>query len=377
MSDRAVSRLHLALLPREDGLWIRDLGSRNGTFLAGVKIVEARVPADATIRVGTTDIQVAYGTPAPPESLHPEASLGPLLGRSAAMREVFASALKITATDTPVLLVGEGGTGKGAFARALHDLSGRAGAAFVVVDCAALSDTVAAAEVLEDALSRAEGGTLVLDEPAQLSIALQRELVPPIEARAFRAIAMTAQDLRPLVNQGAFREGLYFRLAGATIALPSLRERTADLALLFRHFLGERQDLATPSLLDDLARLPWPDNVRELRLYAERLRDSGGELDLVPEPPDPEHEAIPTFDRAVEVPLLEDPAAATGPKLPADLEPWFSIGFKEFREKWIDLGEREYLRRLMTRTNRSSSTASREAGLERTYLYRLIKKHGV
>jgi len=79
----------------------------------------------------------------------------------------------------------------------------------------------------------------------------------------------------------------------------------------------------------------------------------------------------------------EDQAAALAgtsgepPRLPADLEPWFGTGFKEFRERWIELGEREYLRRLMKRTGRSSGAASRDAGLERTYLYRLLKKHGV
>jgi two-component system response regulator GlrR len=378
LADRAVSRLHLSLVPRDDGLWVKDLGSRNGTFVSGVKVVEARVPGGAVIRVGTTDITVGYAAPAPPEGLYPEASLGSLLGRTAVMREAFATLTRIATLDSSVLFVGESGTGKGAFARTLHDLSGRAGAPFIVVDCAGLPEPLAAAELLEDALQQAEGGTLVLDEPAELSIALQRELVPPIEAKAFRAIATTTRDLRPLVNQGAFREGLYFRLAGTTVSVPPLRERTADLPLLFRHFLGDRADLATVALLDDLARLPWPGNVRELRQHADRIRESGGSLSLVPEPPDPDSEAIPTFDTTMEAPTL-DVAGDTPslPPIPKALERWFETGFKEFREKWIDLGEREYLRRLMKRTNRSSSAASRDAGLERTYLYRLLKKHGV
>ena len=75
--------------------------------------------------------------------------------------------------------------------------------------------------------------------------------------------------------------------------------------------------------------------------------------------------------------ILSESRGEVGLMLPIALEPWFLIGYKEFREKWIDLGEREYVRRLMVRTKRSSGAASREAGLERTYLYRLIKKHGV
>jgi DNA-binding NtrC family response regulator len=230
----------------------------------------------------------------------------------------------------------------------------------------------------------------LLDEPAELSISLQRELIPPLDAKVFRIVAVSQRDLRPLVNQGAFREGLYFRLAaGATINVPPLRERLADLPLLLGHFLGDKAALCTPALLGDLARVPWTGNVRELQLYAERLRASGGESRDFPEAPEPFDDVIPTFDNdldlgsTAEVPILEaDQAAALAgtstdaPRLPTDLEPWFATGFKEFRERWIELGEREYLRRLMKRTNRSSGAASREAGLERTYLYRLLKKHG-
>lgn len=377
VQDRAVSRLHAVFSPREDGLWVRDVGSRNGTFVGGVKVIEARVPAGASIRLGTTEIAVAYGTPQPPANLWPEASLGSLRARSAAMREVFSIVAALARGDAPALLVGEHGTGKEALARTMHDLSGRARSPFVVVDCAALPDPVAAAETLETSLRNAEGGTLVLDEPAELPIELQRELVPPIEAKAFRTIGASSRDLAPLVGTGAFREALYFRLAGTTVFVPPLRDRLADLPLLLEHFLGDRADLATPQLLEDLARSPWPGNVRELRLYAERLRASGGRWSLVPEPPDPASEAEP-IDLAgtMEAPALgASELAENASRMPVGID--FETGFKEFREKWIEIGEREYLRRLVLRTNRSSGAASREAGLERTYLYRLLKKHGV
>jgi DNA-binding NtrC family response regulator len=286
-----------------------------------------------------------------------------------------------------VLFVGEAGSGKSTLARALHERSPRAGAPFVVVDCAALPEPVAAAEILEQALTTAEGGTILFAEPQELPFILQRELVPPLDARVFRAIATTTRDLRPLVNQGAFREALYFRLAGATVNVPPLRDRLDDLPLLFRHFLEDDAAMATPSVLDDLARLPWTGNVQEVRNYAARMRASGGPIAAFPEYDD-EVDSVNDFGAevaTVEMPIL-DPATlaafegAAPPndmRLPGGLEPWFVTGFKEFREKWIELGEREYLRRLMARTNRSSGTAAREAGLERTYLYRLIKKHGV
>jgi DNA-binding NtrC family response regulator len=389
LMDRAVSRLHAEIAPRDDGLWVRDLGSRNGTFVAGVKVVDARVPAGATIRFGTTEIAVSYDPPGPPESLWQEASFRGLVGASTAMREVFAMVAELAQGDAAVLFVGEPGTGKDALARAMHDASTRSGSPFVVIDCGALPGPVEAAEIIEQALRNAEGGTLLLDEPAELPISIQRELIPPLDAKVFRVVSTSTRDLRPLVNQGSFRESLYFRLAaGATVNVPPLRDRLADLPVLLEHFLGDRAALATPALLGDLARVPWTSNVRELQLYAERLRASGGESRDFPEPAEPFDDVIPTFDTelaTMEVPIVSenDQAAALAgtsgdaPRLPAGLEPWFETGFKEFRERWIELGEREYLRRLMRRTNRSSGAASREAGLERTYLYRLLKKHGV
>jgi two-component system response regulator GlrR len=389
LMDRAVSRVHAEIAPREDGLWVRDLGSRNGTFVAGVKVVDARVPAGASIRFGTTEITVSYDAPAPPEVLWQEPSFRGLVASSTSMREVFALVDELAKGEAAVLFVGESGTGKQALARAMHDASVRAALPFVTLDCSALPGPVEAAEIIEEALRSAEGGTLLLDEPAELPISIQRELIPPLDAKAFRVVATTRQDLRPLVNQGAFREGLYFRLAaGATVNVPPLRERLMDLPVLLAHFLGEQAPLATPALVTDLSRVPWTGNVRELQRYAERLRGSGGESRDFPEPAEPFDDVIPTFEHdlgaTMEAPTLDtDQAAALAgtsgdaPRLPAGLEPWFETGFKEFRERWIELGEREYLRRLMKRTNRSSGAASREAGLERTYLYRLLKKHSV
>ncbi len=389
LADRAVSRVHAELAPREDGLWVKDLGSRNGTFVAGVKVHDARVPPGATIRLGATELVVTYDGACATDSESEESSFHGLQGQSPAMRAAFKLVAELAASDASVLFVGEAGTGKKSFAHALHDASPRAGSPFVVLDCAALPGPVEAAELIERALTEAEGGTLLLDEPSELPLAIQRELIPPLDAKVFRTVATSQRDLRVLVNQGAFRESLYFRLAaGATVRLPPLRERLADLPLLLGHFLGDRAALATPALLGDLARVPWTGNVRELQLYAERLRATNGEARDFPEAADASDDVVPLFEAestTMEIQALtpEDQAAALAgtsgepPRLPADLEPWFGTGFKEFRERWIELGEREYLRRLMKRTGRSSGAASRDAGLERTYLYRLLKKHGV
>jgi DNA-binding NtrC family response regulator len=317
------------------------------------------------------------------------------------MREVFAQIAGLAKSDASVIIEGEPGTGKKALARALHDQSDRAGHPFVVVECGALPEPARAADYLEDLLSNAEGGTLLLDEPAELPLTLQRELTPPLDAKAFRVIVTTTSDLRRLLNQGAFRESLYFRLAGATVRVPPLRDRMGDFVPLLERFLGDHDELATPQLLADLERLPWTGNVRELKVYAERMKS--GEIDRAAaaaavEASEWEGRRFSSDQEygTMEAPALIQPPPPTGfepgatgappplgaptvgePGLPPAAEPWFTIGFKEFREKWIDMGEREYLRRLMVRTNRSSGTAAREAGLERTYLYRLLKKHGV
>ncbi len=396
VADRSVSRLHAELAPREDGLWVRDLGSRNGTYVAGVKVERARIPSGAMIRIGTTDISVAYGTPRAPDLLWPDTTFQGLVARSATMREVFATVAQLARSATSVVLFGEVGTGKRSLARAMHDVSEQRSHPFVVVDCATLpAEPARAAEQLDEALRLAEGGTLLLDEPAELSPAIQRELTPPLGADAFRTIVTTTRDLRELANQGAFREELYFRVAGATVLVPPLRQRLVDLDILLSRFLGDDAALLNQDLVADLSRLRWTGNVRELQLFVEQLR-AGGDVASSRVPDTAAWDVVTdTMDlldgRTQEIAVLPDPSLegsvrapmpvpGSGPLqtvLPPGLEPWFEIGFKEFREKWIELGEKEYLRRLMLRTHRSSSLASREAGLERTYLYRLIKKHGV
>lgn len=389
IADKAVSRLHFEVDPQADGLWVRDLGSRNGTFVNGVKVTEARVPAGSVIRVGTTDLTVAYSNPEVPPFSNRGFAFGGLVGGSPSMQACFTQLANLAPGETSLIIEGEVGTGKKALAKAVHDASPRAGSPFVIVECAGLPGGQAEiADALENALVGAEGGTLVLDEPSELPLAVQRELTPPLDAKAFRVIVTTSKDLRRLVNQAAFRESLYFRLAGSTVRVPPLRQRPGDLVPLLERFLGDKPDLLTRQLVEDLERLPWMGNVRELLIYAKHLRTGdlvravatahldavesddfrrghGGSLDTVEAP------IIPTL------PGVNEPLADIGRMLPIALEPWFLIGFKEYRERWIDLGEREYLRRLMHRTNRSSGAASREAGLERTYLYRLLKKHGV
>jgi transcriptional regulator with GAF, ATPase, and Fis domain len=328
------------------------------------------------------------------------------------MRELFAQMGRMAQSNASVLITGETGTGKEVVARALHEASPRAALPFVVVDCAALPANLLESELFghargaftgavsahTGAFEVADGGTIFLDEVGELPLALQPKLLRVLESRTIRRIGETThkkidvrvlsathRDLRTMVNQGAFREDLFFRLAVLPLHVPPLRERMADLALLLEGFLGAAARDVTPDMLASLQKLPWTGNVRELRNFAERvaavgaqralamaLAGEGGEAAPPPAPADPEKEA-PTNPRLpTNEAVLSD---GIGSIVVKGADGWFETGFKSFRDRWNDLGEREYLRRLMLRTNNSTVQASREAGVDRTYLYRLLRRH--
>jgi len=412
--------VHAELVPKEDGLWVRDVGSRNSTYVAGVKVIEARVPNGAAIRMGTTEITVTYGAPKAPAELWPEKSFGSLLGRTAVMRELFGQIGKMAQTNASVLITGETGTGKEVLARTLHDASSRAAAPFVVVDCAALPPDLLETELFGHArgaftgavaahvgaFEAADGGTIFLDEIGELPLALQPKLLRVLESRTLRRIGETAyrkvdvrvlsathRDLRTMVNQAAFREDLFFRLAVLPLHVPALRSRLGDLPLLLEGFLGTRASEITPDIAQALMKLPWTGNVRELRNFAERVLAVGAARALAmatndDAPIDSRGKAAAesAAEVAVAAPSAVQSAASGGAIAPGGTstsvtvegpEGWFEAGFKDFRDRWGDIGEREYLRRLMLRTNASTSQASREAGVDRTYLYRLLRRHNM
>jgi two-component system response regulator GlrR len=377
--------------------------------VAGVKVIEARVPNGALLRMGTTEITVSYGAPQAPTELWNEKSFGALLGRTAVMRELFAQMGKMAQTNASILITGETGTGKEVLARALHEASPRAAAPFVVVDCAALPPNLLESELFghargaftgavtahEGAFEAADGGTIFLDEVGELPLSLQPKLLRVLESRTLRRVGETAyrkvdvrvlsathRDLRKMVNQGAFREDLFFRLAVLPLHAPALRDRLADLPLLLESFLGARAQEVSNAAIGTLMKLPWTGNVRELRNFAERVLAVGAERALAMATASEgaaEAEPVPAAappERAEigDATVSEDSSSSVTVRGP---EGWLDGGFKDFRDRWSDIGEREYLRRLMARTNKSSSLASREAQVDRTYLYRLLRRHNM
>jgi transcriptional regulator with GAF, ATPase, and Fis domain len=379
VADREVSRLHAELEPTQQGTWIRDLGSRNGTFVGDLRVTAALLPDGARLRLGGTELSLRYPSEASPVELWPGDSFGGLIGASAPMRELYASLARVAESDAPVLLLGETGTGKELAARAIHAASKRAAQPFVIVDCAALSESLVEGELFGHArgaftgavgaragsFEAADGGTILLDEIGELPLAMQPKLLRALESRTVkrlgesehrsvdvRLIAATHRDLGRLVNSGALREDLYFRLAVLPLVLPALRTRPSDIPLLYRHFLAGRQP-REPISEGTLPELPWLGNVRELRNFVERVCAIGasGPLALSGSP-------APAADAAGETSTIP-----------------FEQPFKEFRERWIDHGEREYVRRLLERHGRNVAVAAEAAGLDRTYVYRLIRKH--
>ena len=228
----------------------------------------------------------------------------PVIGRSAAMQEIYRALARLMQTDLTVMISGESGTGKELVARALHDYGKRRNGPFVAINMAAIPRDLIESELFghekgafTGATTRnpghfemAEGGTLFLDEigdmPAEAQTRLLRVLQQgeystvggrtPIRANV-RIIAATNQDLQQLIRQGLFREDLYYRLNVVPMRLPPLRERTEDVPDLARHFLSQAQAVGQPpkritrEALELLRTHDWPGNVRELENLIQRL----------------------------------------------------------------------------------------------------------
>src|ERR1700732_2007406 len=228
----------------------------------------------------------------------------PLVGRSPAMQEIYRVLARLMQTDLTVMISGESGTGKELVARALHDYGKRRNGPFVAVNMAAIPRDLIESELfghergaLTGATPRApgrfeqaEGATLFLDEIGDMPMEAQTRLLRVLQQGEYttvggrtpiktdvRIIAATNKDLRILIQQGLFREDLFFRLNVVPLRIPPLRERVEDIPDLIRHFFGqaEREGLPTKQIeiaaIERLKRYRWPGNVRELENLARRL----------------------------------------------------------------------------------------------------------
>lgn len=200
----------------------------------------------------------------------------PLVGRTPAMQELYRLVARVMNTDVPVMISGESGTGKSLIAQTMHDLSDRRLMPFVTVSGADLGG----ADVLTQAVSKARGGTILIDGIEDLSTSDQGRLARMIDGldhNAPRLLSTTRGTLAAALKDGSFREDLYYRLDGMTLTVPSLRERIEDIELLAQHFLdvaaragGDVLSL-TAEAVDRLRSYSWPGNVRQLESVIRRL----------------------------------------------------------------------------------------------------------
>ncbi|GAA6157096.1 nitrogen regulation protein NR(I) [Pyruvatibacter sp. HU-CL02332] len=228
----------------------------------------------------------------------------PLIGRSAAMQEIYRVMARLVGTDLTVMIIGESGTGKELVAKALHDYGKRRNGPFVAINMAAIPRELIESELFGHEkgsftgasgkgvgrFEQAEGGTLFLDEIGDMPMDAQTRLLRVLQEGEYttvggrspiktdvRIVAATNRDLRQLINQGLFREDLFYRLNVVPIRLPPLRERSEDIPDLVRHFLTlcEEEGLPSKSIdnsaLDLMRRHRWPGNVRELENMVRRL----------------------------------------------------------------------------------------------------------
>lgn len=383
LSDPTVSRHHFSLTATSEGLYLKDLGSSNGTLIGSVRIQSGFVDDEVRVRVGRTTLKIDLSDDDICELLSPEDRFGSLIGSSSAMRRIFAALPRLSQSDSTVLLEGETGTGKGVLAAAIHEASNRATKPFVVLDCAAIAPTLIESELFghikgsftgaandrAGAFEQAQGGTIFIDEIGELPLDMQPKLLRVLEERTVkrvggnqrikidaRVIAATNRDLRMEVNRNAFRADLFYRLNVVRIHIPPLRDRTGDIDQLARHFHADLvQDRPiSPELLDSLRRQPWPGNVRELRAAVERAVLFEDPTLLALDQP------TNTTEKAVDS-VTFDPR----------------LSFRMAKQRAADQWEKEYMKGLMTAAKDNLSEASRLAKMDRSHLRTLLRKYGL
>lgn len=388
LTDETVSRYHFEIVRDGKGYLLRDLQSTNGTFLDCAEIREAYIRAGSVIAAGAAELKFSPFEERIEILPSSKNELGPMVGSSLQLREIFGLIERIAPTDATVLIEGETGTGKDMIARTLHQLSKRREGPFVVVDCGAVAGTLIESELFghekgaftgatnmrQGAFECADGGTVFLDELGELSLDLQPKLLRVLEQRELRRVggsktlkvdlrivAATRKDLRSEVEKGKFREDLYFRLSVVPIVAPALRDRRDDIEILAAHFMKQLAGEDAPPLSEEtraaLMAHDWPGNIRELRNVLERAL------------------ALRTDPGALVAPL----GAGTMAGAPSAPEMEFRPGlsFREQKERWTDCYESRYLRWLLKRSEGNISKAARDADMDRKYLHKLLKKHGI
>jgi DNA-binding NtrC family response regulator len=307
-------------------------------------------------------------------------AIDPFIGTSAAIRALADQARKILTTESPVLILGETGTGKGVLARWLHENSNRAEEPFVDLNCAGLSRELLETELFghergaftsataskQGLFEVAHRGTIFLDEVGDVDLQIQPKLLKVLEEKRFRRvgdvrdrqvdvrlIAATHQDIGQLVREKKFRDDLYFRISTIPLAFPALRERIEDIPTMAQYLLnkialdlGRGEILLDDSSIAALQAYSWPGNVRELRNVIER---------------------------AV---LLSDQKVITLKDLHFDGHASVGAPFLDSRLTLLEL-EKQHIERVLQEEHGRVERAAKRLGIPRSSLYQKIKKHRI
>ncbi|MFC2074900.1 sigma 54-interacting transcriptional regulator [Bdellovibrionota bacterium] len=287
LSDPFVSGKHCSLHFKEDRLLLKDLQSTNGTFLGTKKIKEVTVHLFESIRVGQTTFSIT-----PFQLEQATETCDTLSSSNKQMKELFRQIKSVADAKETVLIEGETGTGKELVARAIHNLSPRKNEPLIAINCGALAAEVIESELFghtrgaftgaerlrEGAFVAAKKGTIFLDEIGELPLQLQPKLLRVLENREVkpvgadrttnvtaRVIAATNRNLKQEVENGNFREDLFFRINLIPLKIPPLRERKEDLPNLINFFLKDIGGAMSPEAKKILLDYHWPGNVRELK----------------------------------------------------------------------------------------------------------------
>lgn len=391
LTDRAVSRRHATLAADRSGnVVVTDLNSRNGTFLASVKVKEAVLPAGAVLTVGQSAITVQprwHVRELPPSV---KRSFGEVLGESLAMRDIFAILERVAPSEVGILIEGESGTGKELVARSIHKASARSAKPYVVFDCSAVPSDLIESELFghkrgafsgavsdrAGAFMQADGGTLCLDELGELPIDLQPKLLRVLENGDVKAvgadttrkvdvrvIASTNRDLHAEMRRGRFRQDLLYRLDVVKIRLPPLRQRPEDIPLLVAKLLEGKiaKADASPFRGENMKKLlayGWPGNVRELRNTLARA------VALAPK-------NAQFGDLVFNLGPAASAPSTIGAEFPGVSAP---VPYKEAKEQLLLGFHRAYVSALLDRHKGNVRAAAEAAGLSKKHLYELIRR---
>lgn len=377
LTDPTVSREHLRLSLEATGVRVRDVGSRNGTWLGGVRLRDALITTSTTLTIGATSLALRLDAGPTDLAVSQSTRFGDAIGVSPAMRHVFIQLERAARSEVTILLEGESGVGKEVLAHAVHAASSRRGAPFVALDCGALSPTLIESELFghergaftgahtarRGLFEEANGGTVFLDEIGELPLDLQPKLLRVLESREVRPVggrsarpidvrivAATNRHLSEAVDRGEFRRDLYYRLAVVLVTVPPLRDRPEDVAPLARAFLREVLGDPDAELPEELAAMltsyGWPGNVRELRNVVQRYA------------------------------LLEarDAEALFGGRPGEKLDDLSLLPFHEARRIAMERFERAYFPKVLARAGGVVSRAAQLAEVARPSFYRMLER---